>query len=200
MKIRDELRIKRGKIPTILPTRISQQWPPPTTTPLMSNSCAPNLKAEHESILSTKHSPRVSTNQAAPARTAPELRPRNDDDVSNATRRDTSAKSAPLTAARNTHRAEHQDQRRNEPGEPSTRTGTPNPSLRNGPHLQHPANLPRGQITPYSWKIASAREAANTNECTVMRTNVPPAASTSTKMEMPSELGPTPRHPTTRTL
>src|SRR5437763_196556 len=200
MKIRDELHIKRGKIPTILPTGISQQWPPPTTPPLTSTLCAPNSKVEHGSTLSTKHSPRASTNQAAPARTAPESRPRNNNDASNATRRDTSANSAPLTAARNTHRAEHQDQRRNKPGEPSTRTGTPNPSLRNGPHLQHPANPPRGRTTPYSWKTASAREAANTNECTVMRTNVPPAASTSMRTETPSELGPTPRHPTTRTL
>src|SRR5436305_2837389 len=164
MKIRDELRIKRGKIPTILPTRISQQWPPPTTPPLTSNSCAPNLKVEHESTSSTKHSLRASTNQAAPARTAPESRPRNDNDASNATKRDTSAKSAPLTAARNTHRAEHQDQRRNEPGEPSTRTGTPNPSLKNGPHLQHPANPPRVRTTPYSCRTAPAREAANTND------------------------------------
>src|SRR5436305_4354270 len=197
MKIRDELHMKRGKIPTNPPARISQQWPPPTTPPLTSNSCAPNSKAEHESTSSTKQSPRVSTNQTAPVRTAPGSRPRNDNDATNATGRDTSANSAPLRAARNTCRA---GQRRNEPGEPSTRTGTPNPSLRNGPHLQHPANLPRGWTIPYSWKIASAREAANTNECTVMRTNVPPAASTSTKMEMPSELGPTPRHPTTRTL
>src|SRR5436305_2714532 len=197
MKIQDELRIKRGKIPTILPTRISQQWPPPTTPPLTSNSCAPNSKVEHESTLSTKQSPRVSTNQAAPVRTAPGSRPRNDNNATNATERDTSANSAPLRVARNTRRAR---QRRNEPGEPSTGTGTPNPSLRNGPYLQHPANLPRGRTTPYSWKTASAKEAANTNECTVMRMNVPPAASTSTKMEMPSELGPTPRHPTTRTL
>src|SRR5436190_1203074 len=117
MKIRDELHIKRGKIPTILPTRISQQWPPPTTPPLTSNSCAPNSKVEHESTLSTKQSPRDSMNQTAPVRTAPESRPRNDNDATNATERDTSANNAPRRAARNTCRAER---RRNKPGKTST--------------------------------------------------------------------------------